>query len=278
MNALREAITDSRRPAEAQAVPVGPDQGRKILALCSALVAFHETGLDDAARIAEGLETAAELAAASHHGVAALPGDHAWSVSRVPMPGAGGHKLRIESVSGEALELLADAGGVFYFGSVEAGPSAERGAVAFRVVAGGAEPEIQVSAGWDDRSARLASVGAARAWRPGGVGPLDRGSTITVSTAGSDVLRSAEAGAAAAARSSAKQSAPESPAQKSEMPTDAGRVCDACRSRVPPNARFCGRCGAPVAEAERVFCTACGKPLKASARFCRFCGQAVAGM
>jgi class 3 adenylate cyclase/tetratricopeptide (TPR) repeat protein len=48
--------------------------------------------------------------------------------------------------------------------------------------------------------------------------------------------------------------------------------CTACQYENPPNARFCGQCGAPLAPR----CPACGALVTPDLRFCTACGQALA--
>jgi class 3 adenylate cyclase/tetratricopeptide (TPR) repeat protein len=47
--------------------------------------------------------------------------------------------------------------------------------------------------------------------------------------------------------------------------------CPSCQERNPDDARFCERCGAPLA----LRCAACGREVRAGARFCSGCGRAL---
>jgi len=55
--------------------------------------------------------------------------------------------------------------------------------------------------------------------------------------------------------------------------------CRACRALLPPDAKFCQACGAPLLDRAVVVeesCVACGASLASTAKFCRSCGAAVA--
>src|SRR2546421_249135 len=49
--------------------------------------------------------------------------------------------------------------------------------------------------------------------------------------------------------------------------------CSACGYRNPPNARFCGECGAPLGET--IPCPACGESNPPGHGFCNACGEAL---
>jgi hypothetical protein len=50
-------------------------------------------------------------------------------------------------------------------------------------------------------------------------------------------------------------------------------ACPACGAETKPNAKFCTKCGAKLAQEPR--CAACGAELRPNAKFCTKCGAAV---
>jgi len=57
-------------------------------------------------------------------------------------------------------------------------------------------------------------------------------------------------------------------------PAAAGEPCPKCRAAVPPGAKFCGSCGAPMPVAAA--CPKCQAAVPADAKFCGNCGSALA--